>query len=128
MKVFFEQYGKVVIVVIITSFFFACLAPLFSYASMMVEEDRDQTLQDDRFVQVELPTLRISSRPIRLNSVFDYNDYVVEAVDYLGNDIKDRVEFVGDVDTSVAGGYTGVFIVRDVLDFKCEVRCSFVVE
>lgn len=126
MKLLIEQYGRVIIVVVVCSFFFLWLTPLFDYSGSVINEDQNQNLLNH--TSVELPTLIIRNKPVELNSVFNYKEFIDEAYDHQGNSLIDRVQYIGDVDTAIAGGYNCTFIVRDYLDFKTEVRCSIVVE
>lgn len=128
MKLIIEQYGRAIIVVIVCGFFFMAVPLLFNKSSNMVEEDRNQNLISNQFTVDDLPVLHVTSLPIPLNSVFDYRDYILTAMDQYGNDLKNEVTFKGDVDTSLPGGYDCQFMVKDQYGLTTSVKCSFVVE
>lgn len=129
MKLFFGEFGKVLVVISVTSIFLSLIPLLFDNVSNVIKADNSIMVGDAQIIdQLEKPVLVVKPGTVALGSIFNYKDYVVEARSSSGNSLIEKVEIRGEVDTSVRGGYDIVYVVYDEYELRTTVKCSFVVE
>ena len=129
MKLFMEEYGSTILCVILVS--------LMLFQFMQVVQQTKEFFQADEVVMIQKnttlkhikkPILIIKNEKLEIGEDFNYQDYIIQAVDHEGQDIKENVCCYDDVDTTKAGVYTVKFEVKDGFGLQNIQNINFIVE
>lgn len=134
MKSFLEEYGMMIVYVIIGVFLIGSIA-FFSYNNndlkdkVLVTKDVKES-GSTGFAAQDKPILEVRSSRIRKGTEFNAADYIVKAEDSKGNDLSDKVEIFDQekVDTAVEGEYTVVYVLKDESQLITKAKALFLVD
>ena len=134
MKSFLEEYGMMIIYVIIGAMLIGTIAA-FSYNSNDLKANVSNTKEIKESGEVGLsaedkPVLEVKSSRIRKGSEFNAADYIVKAQDASGNNLSDKVEIYDyeKVDTSKEGKYTVIYVLKDDSQLITKAKAMFLVD